>query len=88
MLGKTQSIANLVGPWVEPSSGSGLIDRCRQAWNKPLQDLSREELATLLRQRIAVEHLLPIAKHKLQSGEDDGTEMYEGELGAAIEAAR
>jgi hypothetical protein len=84
MCGHGKSIADLLGPWAEPDWDSGLIDRCRRAWNKPLGDLSREELATLLRQRIAVEHLLPIAKDKLKSGIDDHTEMYEGELEAAI----
>ena len=71
----------------EPDWDSGLIDRCRQAWSKPLRDLSREELATLLRQRIAVEHILPIARQRVQSGADDDTEMYDGELESAIEYA-
>jgi hypothetical protein len=81
------SVADILGPWVESDWQSGLIDRCRQAWNKPLRDLTREELATLLRQRIAVEHVLPIAKRRLQSGVDDDTEIYDGELEAAIEYA-
>ena len=81
------SIADLLGPWVEPDWDSGLIDRCRQAWSKPLRELTREELATLLRQRIAVEHVLPIARLRVQSGADDETEMYDGELEEAIEYA-
>ena len=79
-------IADILGPWVEPNWESGLIDRCRQAWSKPLRDLSREELATLLRQRFAVEHLLPVARKKLQEA-DDYTEMFDGELAEAIEFA-
>jgi hypothetical protein len=81
------SVADILGPWVEPDWDSGLIARCRQAWNKPLRDLSREELATLLRQRYAVEHLLPIAKKRLEDGSDDNTEMFDGELQEAIEYA-
>ena len=80
----TISVADIVGPWVEPDWESGLIKRCRQAWSTPLRDLSREELATLLRQRIAVEHILPIARQRVESGIDDDTEMYDGELEAAI----
>jgi hypothetical protein len=83
----SNSIADLLGPWVETDWDSGLIDRCRQAWSKPLRDLSRVELATLLRQRIAVEHVLPIARQRVQSGVDDDTDMYDGELKAAIEYA-
>lgn len=81
------SIADILGPWVESDWESGLIARCREAWNKPLRDLSREELATLLRQRFAVEHVLPVARKKLETGIDDDTEMFEGELQEAIEYA-
>ena len=80
------SVADILGLWVEPDWDSGLIARCREAWKKPLRDLSREELATLLRQRYAVEHLLPIAKKRLE-GIDDDTEMFDGELQEAIEYA-
>jgi hypothetical protein len=83
----TISIADILGPWVEPDWDSGLIARCRDAWNKPLRDLSREELATLLRQKYAVEHLLPIAKKRLADGDDDDTEMFDGELEEAIKHA-
>jgi hypothetical protein len=81
------SIADLLGPWVPQEYDSGLIERCRKAWDKPLRELSREELATFLRQRIAVEHLLPIAKLRISEGMDDDTEMYEGELKEAILSA-
>ena len=82
------TIADLLGPWVEPDWDSGLIERCRTAWNKPLRELSNEELATLLRQRIAVEHILPFARKRFEDGISDNTEMYEGELEAAIEYAK
>jgi hypothetical protein len=80
----TTSIADILGPWIEPDWDSGLIARCKEAWNKPLKDLSREELATLLRQRFAVNELLPIARKKLQQA-NDNTEMFDGELAKAIE---
>jgi len=82
----TTSVADLLGPWVEPGWDSGLVARCRGAWNKPLGELSREELATLLRQKLAVEHLLPVARKKLQETDDD-TEMFDGELVEAIQYA-
>ena len=82
----TVSIADILGPWVEPDWDSGLMARCKEAWNKPLRDLSRQELATLLRQKLAVEHLLPVAGKKLKEA-DDNTEMFDGELAAAIEYA-
>lgn len=82
-----KTVADILGPWIDPDWDSGLIDRCRQAWNKPLRELSHEELATLLRQRFAVEHILPIARKRLADGIEDDSEMYDGELQAAIEYA-
>jgi len=81
------SLSDLEGAWMDCDWESGLVKRCKSAWSKPLRDLSREDLAIFLRQHIAVEHLLPIAKKRLEEGIDDNTEMYEGELSAAIEYA-
>jgi hypothetical protein len=50
-----------------------------------LPELTNEQLATLLRQRFAVEHLLPIAQQRVRDGFDDDTELSDGELKRAIE---
>src|SRR6195256_4788305 len=60
------SVADLLGPWADPDWDSGLIDRCRTAWGKPLRDLTNQEMATLLRQRVAVEHILPLARKRVE----------------------
>jgi hypothetical protein len=88
MTGDTISIADILGQWVEPAWNSSLIERCRNAWNKPLRELTNGELATLLRQRLAVEHILPVASKRMLDGFDDETELYDGELESAIEYAR
>ncbi|HTY89346.1 MAG TPA: hypothetical protein VMB80_17995 [Candidatus Acidoferrum sp.] len=88
MSNDTKSIADFLGPWVEPDWDSGLIERCRSAWSKPIRDLTNQELATFLRQRFVVEHLLPVASKRVQDGFDDDTEIYDGELESAIEYAR
>ena len=85
---ETKSVADILGPWIEPDWDSGLIARCRSAWNKPIQNLTNQELATLLRQRFAVTHLLLVASERVQDGFDDDTEIYDGELASAIEYAR
>ena len=83
-----QSIADVLGPWHETNDfNSGLIERCRRAWTKPAKHLTNQELATLLRQKIAVDHLLPFARQRVSGGIDDDTELYEGELARAIERA-
>ena len=86
-LGHRYYLSDLIGPWADTDFESSLIERCKNAWSKPLQDLSSAELATLLQQRIAVTYLLPLARKRLKDRIEDGTEMYEGELEAAIEHA-
>lgn len=81
------SLADIVGPWEEPGFESGLIDRMRAAWSKPLQDLTNRELATCLRQRLAVEDVLPIAKKRVSDRFDDDSELHDTELAEAIEDA-
>jgi hypothetical protein len=81
-----KSIADLLGPWVDPNFQSGLILRCKAAWYKPLEDLTNLELATFLDQRIGIDHVLPIAKNRVESKIDDDTEYYEGHLNASIES--
>lgn len=82
-----RTVAELLGPWVDPGFESGLIQRCRNAWNKPIRELTNEELATYLRQRIALEQILPIAKERVGDRVNDDTEMFEGELREAVERA-
>jgi hypothetical protein len=78
------SLADIEGPWVDPDFDSGLIQRCKRAWTKPLDELTNEELATLLRQRIAVTHVLPVAQERLEAGINDDSELYDGELASAV----
>lgn len=85
---KTKSIADIEGPWTDPAWESGLIHRLKEAWNKPITELSNEEIATLLRQNIAIPHLIPIAEARLKEGYDDGTEIYAGELENAVNIRR
>lgn len=80
------SVADLIGSWADCEFESGLVLRCKAAWNKPLCDLTNNELATFLQQRIATAHILPLAKNRLENKMDDGTEFYEGELMEAIAA--
>lgn len=87
MPSERNSLSGIIGSWVNPDFESGLIARCRDAWQKPIDSLTNEEIATLLRQKIAVEHLLPIAKKRVKDRTDDDTEMFVGELAAAISHA-
>lgn len=85
MATETRSLADIIGPWQEPDFNSGLIDRLRRAWTKPVSTLTNHELATCLRQAIAVEHILPIAKMRIDERVDDDSEIDDAELATAIE---
>ena len=87
MNSEARTIAEIVGPWQETEISTGLIERCRNAWNKPISTLSNQELATLLRQKIAVDHLIPIAKRRIAESFEDETELYEEELENAVSNA-
>jgi hypothetical protein len=84
MKSEALAIADIVGPWKETEISTGLIERCRDAWNKPISLLSNEELSTLLRQKIALAHLIPIARKRIAEKFEDGTELYEEELENAL----
>jgi hypothetical protein len=84
----TESIEDILGPWAESDWQSGLIERCKRAWKKPLQELTNEELATLLRQDIATDRILPISEDRIRRAVDDNTEIYDGELEEAIKTRR
>jgi hypothetical protein len=80
------SVADLIGPWVDSEWETGLILRCKAAWNKPLKMLTNKELATFWKQRIATNQILPIVKNRVENKVDDDTEFYEGELQEAVAA--
>lgn len=80
MDGNPKSVVDIEGPWIDSNSDSGLIKRVRKAWDKPMNELTNEELATLLRQKIAVQYILPLAKKRVEENYDDNSELYDGEL--------
>ena len=82
-----RSLAEIIGPWSEPMFESGLIVRMRALWSKPIDTLTNHELATCLRQYIAVDYLLPIAQRRLSEGFVDDSELYDAELAEAIASA-
>ena len=47
-------------------------------------ELTNEALATFLRQRIALQLVVPEALKRLEAGFDDDSELFEGELANAL----
>ena len=81
------SVADVEGPWLDPDFDSGLILRCKRYWEVPVTELPNEMLATFLRQRIGLQIIIPEARKRLESGFDDNSELYEGELLEALKGA-
>ncbi|WP_444901367.1 hypothetical protein ACJJIG_17625 [Microbulbifer sp. SSSA007] len=79
-----KSVADIEGSWVEPELNSGLIQRCRDNWSKPVSQVSNHVLATFIRQKFALAIVLPEAEDRLRRGYVDGTELYDEELEVAI----
>ena len=79
-----KSVADVEGPWVEPELNSGLIQRCRDNWSKPVSQVTNHVLATFIRQKLALAIVVPEAENRLKRGYVDDTELYDEELEVAI----
>jgi hypothetical protein len=84
---KLSCVADIEGSWVDPHFDSGLIERCKRYWSVPVTELPNEMPATYLRQRIALQLIIPEARKRLEAGVDDDSELYDGELAQAFEKA-
>ena len=80
-------VADIAGPWSEPNFESSLIERLRRNWSVPVAELSNYALATFIRQRIALQLVVPEAKRRLEVSFTDGTELYDEELQVAVSEA-
>jgi hypothetical protein len=87
-LDEMRSIADVEGPWVDPEFESGLIARCRQNWTIPVSQLSNQVLATFIRQEIGLPIVIPEAQRRVDAGFYDDSELYDGELAAALGQCR
>lgn len=81
---ETRSVADIVGPWLQPNFESSLIERLRSNWSTPVEQVSNYVLATFIRQRIALTLVLPEAQRRLAIGYCDDTELYDEELFVAV----
>ncbi|WP_141753251.1 hypothetical protein [Duganella sp. HH101] len=79
-----RTVADIVGPWVEPAFNSSLIERCRDNWSAPVGEITNYVLATFIRQKIALGLVVPEAQRRIASGFTDETEILEDELALAI----
>jgi hypothetical protein len=82
-----RSVADVEGPWVESHFNSSLIERCRKNWSIPVGKLSNYALATFLRQKIALDIVIPEGQRRLQTNFVDDTELYDDELSYEVQEA-
>jgi len=81
-----RTVAEIVGPWVEPDFKSSLIERMLLNWALPVGEISNYVLATFIRQRVALDLVIPEANRRIASGFTDETEILDDELAIAIAA--
>jgi hypothetical protein len=84
---ESRSVADVEGPWLDSDFESSLIQNCRRFWATPVPELPNDIVAMFLRQKIALELMIPEAHRRLESGYDDGSEWYEGQLAEALNSA-
>lgn len=70
--------------WKETEFPTGLVERCHQYRKIPINDLTPEQLRTLIEQQIGLKYLVPLALGIL--GQDILTEgdFYKGDLLASV----
>ena len=85
---ESRSVADVEGPWIEPDFDSGLIQRCRKNWSVPVGKLSNNALSTFLRQKFALQIVIPEGQRRLQANFVDDTELYDDELASAVQEAQ
>jgi hypothetical protein len=84
MTGRT-SVADIKGPWVENAAVcSGLIERCKHYWNTPISELPNLMIATYINQNIATEEMRVEGRRRLNKGQCDHSELYDGQLAEAV----
>jgi hypothetical protein len=81
------TVADVLGPWIDQEFNSGLTERLRRGWNIPVAELPNNLLATYLRQKFALSIVVPEARKRIAKKFVDGTELYPEELANALEHA-
>lgn len=61
-----------------------MIEQCRENWTTPVGRISNYVLATFIRQRKAVQLVIPEAKRRIELNYVDETELYDEELAVAV----
>ncbi|MYM27440.1 hypothetical protein GTP58_03800 [Duganella sp. CY15W] len=79
-----RAVIDIVGPWVDPGFESSFIGRCRDNWSMPIGEITNYVLATFIRQRIALDLVVPEAHRRIASGYTDETEILDDELALAV----
>lgn len=62
--------------WKEPEFKSGLTMMCYQARKKRINELNEDEICTLIRQKIGLEYLLPVAVKKIEEYMNNINDFY------------
>jgi len=79
------SLFDIFGDWTNLGASISFVERIKKAWKKPFSQLTNQEMAALLRQRFAIEYILPLARQRIIEDYDDASDGPDGELEEMIE---
>src|SRR5687768_6390163 len=81
----TKSLDQLEGvSWGQPQFNSSLVVRCHELRQKPLREMTVEDLRVLVGQGIGLDFLVPLALNHLDTDPLVGGDLYRGDLLAAV----
>jgi hypothetical protein len=81
MIDPTKTLTQLEGSSAEPPAGSSsLVTTCHALRNKPLQDLTTEDLRIMIGQNLGLKFLVPLALQRLQEDPLAEGDFYSGDL--------
>ncbi len=85
-MNKNLSVKDIDGEW-SGEAITGLMKRCRSAWETPLKDLTDIMVVTFLNQKIATNYMLKEAERRLKGEIRDDSELFDGQLKEAFQKA-
>jgi hypothetical protein len=85
----SRSLEELDGVWPpDPEFTTGLIERVHKARKKPLNELTVEDLRTLIGQQVGLPHVMPLAIAIIERNPLAEGDFYPGDLLSSVVSAK
>jgi len=86
---RSRSLEELDGVWPpDPEFTTGLVERVHKARKKPLNELTVEDLRTLIGQQVGLPHVMPLAIAIIERDPLAEGDFYPGDLLSSVVSAK